>query len=238
MLGDCLEKMREIQDGSIDMILADPPYGMTRNRWDVIIPLDPMWEQLRRVCKPDAAMLLFSNQPFATRLVMSNPNEFRYEWIAEKANASGFLNAKKMPLRAHDNILVFYRRAPTYNPQFEAGEPYARIRGKTVSPNYGKFPLGHKSRSDDGRRYPRDVLRASNPSWGSDRGLHPTQKPVALLEYMIRTYTNPGDTVLDFCMGSGSTGVACVNTGRNFIGIELEECYYHIAETRLESWRG
>lgn len=141
MLGDCLERMREIPDGKVDMVLADPPYGVTRNRWDVVIPFVPLWEQLHRVCKPNAAVLLFANQPFAAQLVMSNPDEFRYEWIAEKTNATGFLNAKKMPLKAHDNILVFYRRLPTYNPQFAAGKPYTNIRRAGESSNYNRFLL-------------------------------------------------------------------------------------------------
>lgn len=234
MQGDCLEKMKEIPDGSVDMVLCDLPYGTTRNQWDAVIPFQPLWEQYHRVCKNNAAILLFGQMPFSADVVMSNPHEFRYEWIYKKTNPTGFLNAKKMPLKYHEQILVFYRRAPTYNPQFGPGAMYRkkddRIR---YSENYG-MQLHIPSRDySQGRRYPADVIEFSSPSYGKDRGLHPTQKPVALLEYLIRTYTNEGDTVLDNTMGSGSTGAACVKTKRDFVGIEIDKSYYQIASERI-----
>ncbi len=230
--GDCLELMKEIPDGSVDMVLCDPPYGTTRNRWDVIIPFEPLWEQYHRICKKNAAVLLFGQPPFSALEITSNLKEFRYEWIYEKTNATGFLNANKMPLKAHESVLVFYNRLPTYNPQFSNGVAYKKTQGKRISENYRSF-LSESTYKVKARRFPRDVLKISNPSWGNDRGLHPTQKPVALLEYLIRTYTNEGETVLDNCMGSGSTGIACVNTGRDFIGIELDPDYFETAKKRI-----
>lgn len=219
------------------MVLADLPFGTTCNSWDSIIPLAPLWEQYRRICKPNAAILIFGQPPFSAMLMMSNIKELRYEWIYEKTNATGFLNAKKMPLKAHESIFVFYRKLPIYNPQKTTGTPYKRGWSNKYSENYGKF-LFHCSSSEDGTRYPRSVIKFSNS--GRDRKFlyHPTQKPVALLEYLIRTYTNGGDTVLDNCMGSGSTGVACVNTDRNFIGMELDPEYFKTAKRRIESVTG
>ena len=231
--GECLELMRDIPDGSVDMVLCDLPYGTTQNRWDTCIPLEPLWEHWHRVCKLNAAVLLFGQMPFTAALVMSNPREFRYEWIYEKTSPSGFLNANKMPMKAHENICVFYRKTPTYNPQFEAGSAYVH-KSMTVSSKSYRDGIGECKTESDGKRYPRDVIKISNPSWGPDKGLHPTQKPVALLEYLIKTYTDPGETVLDNCMGSGSTGAACVNTGRDFIGIEMDPGYFRIARERIE----
>lgn len=234
--GDCLELMKDIPDGSIDMILCDLPYGTTQNKWDTCIPFSQLWEQYHRICKKHSAILLFGQMPFSAALVMSNPKEFRYEWIYEKTNSSGFLNANKMPMRCHENILVFYRSITSYTPQFTYdGNIYNNKKvGKRHSNNYGDYELHKNYKSTDGKRYPRDVIKISNPSWGPDKGLHPTQKPVALLEYLIKTYTNEGETVLDNCMGSGSTGVACINTNRNFIGIELDEGYFDIATKRIQ----
>lgn len=229
--GDCLEIMKGIPDKSVDMVLADLPYGTTQNRWDIVIPFEPLWEQYRRVCKKNAAICLFGQMPFSAALVMSNPREFRYEWIWQKAQGSGFLNANRMPLRAHENILVFYETLPTYNPQKGKAKPYKAKSGEKTSSNYGKFD-GSWHTANNGDRYPVDILR-----FPAVRGDHPTQKPVPLLEYLIRTYTNEGETVLDNCMGSGSTGVACVNTGRDFIGIELDETYFKIAEQRINEAR-
>ena len=211
--GDCLELMKDIPDASIDMILCDLPYGTTRNKWDTIIPLEPLWEQYERVIKQNGAIVLFSQQPFTSTLVSSNPALFRYEWIWEKANSTGFLNANKMPLKLHENIAVFYNTT----------------RG-ALGTNYGKVPARHVSNSD-GSRYPVDIIK-----FNKDHGMHPTQKPVALTEYLVRTYTNAGDTVLDNCMGSGTTGVACKNLGRDFIGIELDETYFNIAKERIENY--
>ena len=227
--GDCLEVMKDIPDKSIDMILCDLPYGTTRNKWDSVIPLDKLWEQYSRIIKDNRAIVLFSQMPFTAELVHSNLNLFKYEWIWQKENGTGFLNAKKMPLKIHENILIFYKKLPTYNPQMRTGfKPYKCKQGRH-STNYGTYELGHITESN-GDRYPIDII-----NFKKDSGLHPTQKPVALLEYLIKTYTNENDTVLDNCMGSGSTGVACVNTNRNFIGIELDDKYFEIARNRIEN---
>lgn len=228
--------MKEIPDSSVDMVLVDPPFGTTCNKWDSVIPMNELWEQYHRICKTNAAVLIFGQVPYSAILMMSNMQELRYEWIYEKSNAKGFLNAKKMPLKAHESIFVFYRAFPTYNPQFTIGKPYKRSQGKENSSNYHRT-IRQEDQKSDGKRYPRDVIKISNSS-STCRGLHPTQKPVELLEYFIRTYTNEGETVLDNCMGSGSTGVACFNTGRNFIGIELDDGYFEIAQDRIHKlWR-
>lgn len=224
--GDCLELMKDIPDKSVDMILCDLPYGVTSNKWDSIIPFEPLWESYHRVIKDNGAIVLFSQMPFTVDLVASNYKDFRYEWIWEKLSASGHLNANRMPMKKHENILVFYKKLPTYNPQFTEGKPYVATYS-THSSNYGK-QKDNITTINDGKRYPVDIIKFNN-----DRGLHPTQKPVELLEYLIKTYTNEGDTVLDNCMGSGSTGVACVNTCRNFIGIELDGGYFEIAKSRI-----
>lgn len=227
--GDCLELMKDIPDKSIDMILCDLPYGTTRNKWDSIIPLDKLWKQYERIIKDNGAIILFSQMPFTTELVQSNFKLFRYEWIWKKTMSTGFLNAKKMPLKQHENIVVFYKNLPLYNPQMREGfQPYSTARG-SKNTNYGKFDNTYIS-SSDGDRYPVDVIEFKHDK----EKLHPTQKPVTLLEYLIKTYTHEGETVLDNCMGSGSTGVACVNTNRNFIGIELDEKYFNIAKERIE----
>ena len=225
--GDCLELMKNISDKSIDLILCDLPYGTTQNKWDTVIPFDKLWEQYNRIIKDNGAILLFSQMPFGANLIMSNPKMFRYEWVWEKDNGTGFLNAKKMPLKKHENILVFYKHLPTYNPQMREGfNPYYNVRKNPDSSNYGDYKATPSS--SDGTRYPIDIIK-----FNRDKGLHPTQKPVALLEYLIKTYTNEGDTVLDNCMGSGSTGVACKNTNREFIGMELDEKYFKVACERL-----
>ena len=236
MRGDCLERMKEIPGGSVDMVLCDLPYGVTQNPWDTVIPFEPLWEQYHHACKPNAAIVLFGQMPFGAKLILSNPREFRYEWVYEKTNPSGFLNAHKMPMKSHENIMVFYRRLPRFNPIMREGfKAYTKKAGiNGCSSNYGRFQKQLLYSSPDGKRFPVDVIRFSNQSWGKDTGLHPTQKPVALLEYLIKTYTAQGETVLDNCMGSGSTGVACVRTGRNFIGIERDAGYFEIARRRLE----
>lgn len=227
--GDCLEIMKDISDKSIDMILCDLPYGTTKNKWDSIIPLNELWEQYERIIKDNGAIVLFSQMPFTAELVNSNLKLFRYEWIWKKENGTGFLNAKKMPLKIHENILVFYKKLPTYNPQMRTGfKPYKCKQGRH-STNYGAYEQGHITESN-GERYPIDIIE-----FKKDTGLHPTQKPVALLEYLIKTYTNEGDVVLDNCMGSGTTGVACKKLNRNFIGIELDEKYFNIAKERIEN---
>ena len=236
--GDCLEEMNKIKDKNIDMILCDLPYGVTRNKWDEIIPLEPLWQQYERVIKDNGIIVLFSQQPFTTKLISSNLKMFRYELIWEKSKVTGFLNAKKMPLRTHENILVFYKKQPTYNPQkWRIDERFMERRKKMTvdnhdyrNRNYGQhIKFTYK---EDGTRYPTSIL--SFPSANTEKTNHPTQKPTALLEYLIKTYTNEGEIVLDNCMGSGSTGVACANTNRDFIGIELDEGYFNTAKERIE----
>lgn len=230
--GDCLELMKDIPDKSIDLILCDLPYGTTQNRWDTIIPLDLLWKQYSRVIKEQGAVLLFAQTPFDKVLGCSNLKWLKYEWVWEKEAGTGFLNSKKMPLKIHENILVFYKRAPTYNPIMRFGaKPY---RGKVSAKNLSSSNYGESNNSTTTDVYYEGRFPISILKFGRDKGgLHPTQKPVALLEYLIKTYTNEGDIVLDNCMGSGSTGVACVNTGRNFIGIELDENYFTTAEQRI-----
>lgn len=226
--GDCLQLMKNIHDKSIDMILCDLPYGTTQNKWDTVIDIAELWTEYKRIIKENGAIVLFSQMPFGAELIKSNIKEFRYEWIYHKPNAVGFLNANRMPLRAHENILVFYKKLPTYNPQKTKGKPYLAKSGNKKTKNYGKFETNYHTANTTGERYPIDIIKFSK-----ECGLHPTQKPVALLEYLIKTYTNKGETVLDNCMGSGSTGVACINTGRKFIGMELEEKYFNIAKERI-----
>ena len=226
MQGDCLELMKDIPDGSVDLILTDPPFGTTKCSWDSVIPFEPMWNELKRIIKPNGAIALFSAQPFTAVLACSNLKLFRYEWIWEKQNATGFLNAKKQPLRSHENILIFYKSQPTYNPQKTFGHERKTAKKKVISSeHYGK-QLSVKD-YDSTERYPRSVQVFSSDK--QKQALHPTQKPVSLCEYFIRTYTNVSETVLDNTMGSGTTGVACVNTGRGFIGIEKEEKYFNVA---------
>ena len=230
--GDCLELMKDIPDKSIDMVLCDLPYGTTRNKWDSVIPLDRLWEQYKRVIKENGAIVLFSAEPFTSLLITSNIQQFRYDLIWSKTQGSDFLNANRKPLRSHENICVFYKKQPTYNPQKTDGKPYKPKSGETTSTNFGKFNGNHHTENKDGKRYPLSVLRFSGEH---NRGKqHPTQKPTNLLEWLIKTYTNENETVLDNCMGSGSTGVACINTNRNFIGYELDEHYFQIAKERLE----
>lgn len=229
--GDCLEEMKGIPDGSIDLVLTDPPYGTTACKWDTCIPFEPMWEQLKRVTKKNGAIVLFGSQPFTSALVMSNPKMFKYEWVWEKEQGLGNLNAKKRPLIKNENIVVFYRSQPTYNPQMTVGKPYKIVRQKNTAEFLGKNGTkdGYVT-ENKGERYPVNILFYKRDL--RDR-LHPTQKPVALMEYLIKTYTNEGETVLDFTMGSGTTGVACKNLNRHFIGIELSSEYYEIAKKRI-----
>lgn len=229
--GDCLELMKDIPDQSIDMICCDPPYSCSRNSWDKMINLESLWKEYRRIIKEHGCITLFGQGVFSAKLIMSNPKMYRYTWIWEKTKAGGFLNARRMPLQAHEDILVFYKKLPTYNPQMEEGKPYVK---KAVSNgdgnNYGKFDRVGEVHVNNGERFPRSVIRFPNDNHNS---LHPTQKPVGLLKYLIETYTNEGDTVLDNCMGSGSTGVAAVEKNRSFIGIELDEGYFEIAKKRI-----
>lgn len=222
-LGDCLEVMAEIPDGSVDLILCDLPYGTTQNKWDSVIPFGALWAQYKRIC--GGAVVLTAAQPFTSALIMSNPKDFRYEWIWEKPCATGHLNARKQPMRKHESVVVF-GKGP-YNAQ--GLKPFQKIarRSHKGSSNYGAFSAENYQ---EWTNWPVSILE-----FAQDRSkVHPTQKPVALMEYLIRTYTNEGETVLDNCMGSGTTGVACANTGRHFIGIERDPEYFEIARSRIE----
>lgn len=225
---DCLEGMKRISDKSIDMILCDLPYGTTRNKWDSIIPLDKLREQYNRIIKDNGVIVLTAQTPFDKVLGISNIANLRYEWIWEKDSGTGFLNAKKMPLKSHENILVFYKKLPAYNPQMREGfKPYTTKKGHHGS-NYGEDKGAITS--SNGTRYPITSLKFNRDK---DK-LHPTQKPVALFEYLIQTYTNEGDIVLDNCIGSGTTAVAAINTNRQFIGFEKEKEYFDVAIERIE----
>ncbi|WP_242270989.1 site-specific DNA-methyltransferase [Bacillus cereus group sp. BfR-BA-01425] len=231
---DCLEGMELLQDKSVDMILCDLPYGVTQNKWDVVIPFDELWKQYERVIKDNGAIVLTAAQPFSAQLIVSNPKLFRYEWIWEKTAATGHLNAKKMPMRAHESILVFYKKLPTYNPIKTTG--HAPVNSYTKhqddGTNYGKTKIGI-SGGGSTDRYPRSVQRFSTDK--QKEAIHPTQKPVALFEYLIKTYTNEGETVLDNCIGSGTTAVAAINTNRNFIGFEISKEYCAAANQRIDN---
>ncbi len=231
MFGDCLELMQGIPDNSINMVLCDLPYGTTQNKWDSCIDLDKLWEQYRRVITSNGAILLFGQTPFDKVLGASNLAMLRYEWVWEKSNATGFLNAKKMPLKCHENILVFYAKLPTYNPIKTHGHIRKQSKRLDVSTNYGVQTQSVDY--DSTERYPRDVLRF--PMDKQKVCLHPTQKPVALCEYLISTYTNAGDVVLDNAMGSGTTGVACKKLNRHFIGVENDANYFEIAKQRVDN---
>lgn len=241
--GDCLEIMPQFPDKSIDMILCDLPYGTTTCKWDIIIPFEPLWKQYERIIKDNGAIVLSASQPFTTILIMSNFNLFKYEWIWDKAMCSGFMAAKYRPLMAHENILVFSKGVIKYNPIFTKrteqelkrfSHKFKEIESKTD--HAAHLTLSNKSRHDAELKNPSTLIRINglvNSSSEKKDGLHPTQKPVELMQYLIKTYTNEGDTVLDNCMGSGTTGIACYNTNRNFIGIEKNEKYYDLAMNRI-----
>lgn len=232
--GDCLELMKEIQDESVDMILCDLPYGVTQNKLDVVIPFDKLWEQYLRIVKPNGAIVLFAQGMFAARLMNSKPKLWRYNIVWDKVLSSGFLNANKMPLRRHEVICVFYQKQPTYNPQKTRGAKNHSKGAKkeNANNNYGQYGFVDNAEKHGDLKFPTSILavQKDHPS----KAVHPTQKPVALCELLIRTYTNHGEVVLDNCMGSGSTGVACVNTGRRFIGMELNDGYFETANRRIE----
>lgn len=237
--GDCLELMKQIPDNSIDMILCDLPYGITTCKWDSVIPFEPLWIQYKRIIKENGVIALFGTEPFATELRHSNLKMFKYDWYWKKPRGVGHLNAKKQPLRDIEIISIFYNKQCTYNPQFTEGEPYSALKGGKNSrisekgnTTYGKFMNGMAFRNDNsGFRYPKQLQEFGVVERNT---LHPTQKPVPLLEYLIKTYTNEGEIVLDNCMGSGSTGIACINTGRKFVGIELDKEYFETAKKRIE----
>ena len=232
MLGNCLERMKEIPDGSVDLILTDPPYGTTACKWDSVIPLDKMWEQLKRIIKPNGAIVLFGQEPFSSILRLSNIKSYKYDWVWDKVKQGAFATAKYAPLKQHELISVFSKDGGMckYYPQMiqmekaRTGKIYSSSDSASVKYNDGVERTYTK-------KYPKTIITESN---ANNKGkIHPTQKPVALMEYLIKTYSKEGETVLDFTMGSGTTGVACVNTGRNFIGIEMDENYFNIAKERI-----
>ena len=232
MQGDCLGRMKEIKSGSVDMVLTDPPYGTTACKWDSVIPLEPMWEQLKRIIKPNGAIVMTASQPFTTTLISSNMKMFKYEMIWDKNKGAQPQLANIQPMKSHENILIFGTGRVTYNPQKTVGEPYTRDnkqQHKSDSLSKGLKPI---RQVNTGFRFPKTVHLFSRDFSAQSR-LHPTQKPVALMEYLIKTYTNEGDTILDFTMGSGTTGVAAKTLNRNFIGIELDAEYFQIAKHRI-----
>ena len=232
--GGCLERMKDIPDKSVDMILCDLPYGMTACKWDTIIPFEPLWEQYNRIIKDNGAIVLTATQPFASVLVMSNPKGFKYEWVWDKARPSGFQVAKYKPMQRHENVLVFTSKGERVN-YF----PIMELRDKPAKGCVASRSESSPLKYSDGKtriythKNPQSIIVFPKPN----RAVHPTQKPVPLCEYLIKTYTNEGETVLDNCMGSGTTGVACVNTNRNFIGIELDDKYFKIAKRRIKEWK-
>ena len=232
--GDCLDLLKSIEDGSVDMVLCDLPYGTTDCKWDTIIPFEPLWEQYKRITKDNGVVVLFSAQPFTTKLIQSNFLQFRYCWYWKKNNVTGFPFAKYQPMRCIEDKCVFYKKHPTYNPQglIELKQPINRCNKLKNDAVYKSDTLD-KPHSQRFTNYPKHILEFKNEASSNRNRLHPTQKPVALLEYLIRTYTHEGDTVLDNCMGSGSTGIACINTGRKFIGMELTQHYFDIATERI-----
>jgi len=231
-LGDCLELMNGIKDKSIDMILCDLPYGTTQNKWDSIIDLDKLWSQYKRIIKDNGAIVLTAQQPFTTTLAHSNINKLKYELVWKKLSGkTGHLNANIMPLREHESILVFSKTSTVYNPQMVGKEKRIVKRGYTKQTNYGKFDRNPRNQYEG--YYPSSILEFQIVS--SSKRLHPTQKPVDLLEYLIKTYTDKNELVLDNCIGSGSTAVACINTNRQFIGIEKDKEYYKIAKDRVNN---
>jgi DNA modification methylase len=228
--GDCLEILKTLDDDSVDMVLTDLPYGTTACKWDTVIPFELLWEQLNRVAKKKAAMVFTSQMPFTAVLAMSNIQNLKYEWIWEKPQGTNPLNAKIMPMKAHENILVFCRETPTYNPQMEPGKPYTGFKSdqSKIGEVYGNVKSQHRD-NPTGERYPKTIQR-----FKQEKGLHPTQKPVSLMSYLIRTHSSPGDLILDCTMGSGTTGIACLETGRHFVGIEMDEKYFNAAKARIE----
>ena len=228
--GDCLDVMKDIPDGSVDMILTDPPYGTTACKWDSIIPLEPMWEQLKRIIKPNGAIVMTASQPFTTLLIHSNLKGFKYCWYWEKEKAGNFQLAKKRAMKRIEDVCVFYEKQPNYN-------PHGLVKvDRVIKNNTSKGgSMGHMSSVDKRTEYHQEFTNYPNDriNFSNEKGLHESQKPVGLMEYLIKTYTNEGETVLDFTMGSGTTGVACGNLGRKFIGIELDREYYHIARKRI-----
>ena len=231
---DMFNILGDIEPQSVDLLLTDFPYGTLnkkRNQWDRIIDYDRFWEHVSIICKPNCAIVSTAAQPFTSELISTNYTDFKYCLVWEKSKSTGYLNAKKQPMRSHEDIVVFYKKQPTYNPQFTSGKPYDKGKALRDATQYGKQTKSVHVKDTEGKRYPRSVLYFKT---AEDEGkLHPTQKPIALFEYLIRTYSNEGDTILDPCMGSGTTGEACMNTNRKFIGIEKDCDYYQVASNRL-----
>ena len=226
---DCFDVFPFIEDKSIDAIICDLPYGTTACKWDSVLPLDKLWKEYKRIIKPNGAIVLTASQPFTSALIMSNTNMFRYEWIWEKTLFSNFALVKKQPAKLHENILVFYKKQPTYNPQMQEGKPYSdKPRKRTMGVMNDAIGM-KKAIENKGERYPSSVQKFSNGNNGTQ---HPTQKPIELFEYLVKTYTNEGDTVLDNTMGSGTTNLACLKLNRKSIGIEKEKQYYDVAVRR------
>lgn len=233
--GECLEEMDKLieQNVIVDAIITDPPYGTTACKWDSVIPFDEMWERLNKLIKDNGAIVLFGSEPFSSALRMSNIKNYKYDWVWEKSRSSSPMLAKKQPMRFHENICVFYKKQSTYNPiMIEGKKNHGAKPGKAVINIHGGIKSEFKANTSS-MKYPRSVIKVK--STDSTRNKHPTQKPVALMEYLIKTYTNEGEIVLDFTMGSGTTGVACKNLNRDFIGIELDEAYFNIAKERIEN---
>ena len=232
--GDCLELMIDIPDGSIDMILCDLPYGTTQCKWDIIIPFNELWDQYERIIKPNGAIVLTGAEPFSSLLRISNLAIYKYDWIWDKVKGTGFLNAKIQPMRNHETISVFYKKQCLYNPQKTRGHNRKQsFRAKHLQTDvYGE--MNNDYNYDSTERYPRSIQVFSTDTQNSS--IHPTQKPVALFEYLIKTYTNESDTVLDNCAGSGTTGIACINTNRNYILMEKEEKYFDITNDRIKKY--
>ncbi|MEA4956914.1 DNA adenine methyltransferase YhdJ [bioreactor metagenome] len=245
--GDCLEVMKQLADEGVkvDLVLTDPPYGTTDCKWDTIIPFNEMWDCLSKLTNPNTPILLFGSEPFSTMLRYSNIDNFKYDWVWHKNTSGGFVQAKKMPLKYHEIISVFYKKPPLYNPQFREYAEASKGKTKPTNPSQTNRIMAAKNipamPNYERGAYPKSIIEFKSESIiknSKKRSYHPTLKPVALLEYLIKTYTNSGDLVLDFTMGSGSTGVACYNTGRDFIGIELDEDYYNIATKRIREAQG
>jgi len=239
LMGDCLEKMYDIPDDSVDLVLTDPPYGTTVCKWDSVIPFDAMWAALNILTKKESAIVLFGSEPFSSFLRVSNIKKYKHDWIWKKSIPKGHLNAKKYPMKIHETISVFCLGKPKYNPQYFESKPMNTVYksgGNGKDSTYGVMKTIEKDTEqiNTKKRYPQDVLSFSDIPGNAKIRVHPTQKPVALMEYLVKTYTNEGDTVLDFAMGSGTTGVACVNLNRKFIGIEKDEKYFKIAKKRID----
>lgn len=234
--GECIYEMSKIPDGTIDMILCDLPYGTTQCKWDTIIPFNDLWEQYVRIIKPNGAIVLTACQPFTSNLVMSKPKLFRYSLVWEKSKSTGYLNSKKMPMRSHEDILVFYKNLPTYNPQMSQGTPYDKGKANRPTDVYREQKGEIHVKNDTGLRYPRSV-KYFKTAESEGKVYHPTQKPISLMEWLIKTYTNENDMVLDNCIGSGTTAIAAIRTNRRYIGIELDVNFYNITNQRIEEER-